>query len=352
MSTKKEISKYEYIINGNTHTMDTNRYTSSITNPSSVKVKVTDIVNNVSDISCTLKNNIVKLTGTCTATLYNNKTEIIVTSNSKISKYQYIIDGKSYTKDTNKFTSSVVKPSNVSVKIKDINNNIAEIKCSKKSSITTPKPALKIVTDSRGKNCLQGKVCYVQDDFSDARHVYCSLNQESSCGTIGSKGCSLTSVAIVIASGGGKSRNGKLFNPWTVLEEIYPVVSNNGYCDGGCSLWHNIKRALSNVGLSTTNNLSITDTNAALVIKNHLKKGYPVIVWAKDGAYTYVGHYMVLLGVKDDKYVFLSDPANSSGTFKKEYNGRPYYVDTWIPFSDLVSGNVKEYVLVGPRGMF
>ena len=289
--------------------------------------------------------------GTCVATTYYNKTDVKVniTSSRTISSYSYILDGSTLANiQSSSYVSNKVKPSSVSVKIKDSLGNSNVIVCS-----IANQTERKIVTNSKGKNCLEGLACYVQYDYQNtARYPFCSMSgDQSSCGGIGQSGCSITATTNAIAAMGVKSRSGALYNPYTVYDELYPIHAN-GTCNGGCSAWERMRDAVINAGLSAPANVGGISASSMSTIINHLRKGYPVIVWAKNGAYTSGGHYMALLGVRSDGYVFLSDSANSHGTFKSNYNGHQYHVDTWISTNDLINGNVREYLLVGPKGMF
>ena len=290
--------------------------------------------------------------GTCKATLSYNKTEVKVniTTEREISSYEYIIDGESTGSTQSKsYVSDKIKPATVKVKVTDSINNQNEIICSLEDKLSR-----QIVTDAKGKSCLEGFACYVQYDYGNAgTHPYCSMsNNPNSCGGIGRNGCSITSASIAIAAMGVKSSKGTLHNPYTVWEELYPINKRTGQCNGGCSGWSRIRDAVVNAGLTAPRTVSNVNSKNMGMITDHLKKGYPVIIRAASGPFTKNGHYMALLGIREDGQVFLSDSANVSGTKKAIYNGRQYYVDTWIPTNDLITGNVKEFLLVGPAGMY
>ena len=291
--------------------------------------------------------------GTCKATLYYNKTEIKVTMSTKreISSYEYIIDGvSSNSTQTNTYISTKVKPSSIKVKVKDSINNQNEIICTKENKLTR-----NIVTDAAGKNCLEGMTCYVQYNYSNSsRYPFCSMvNNPNSCGGIGRNGCSITSTSNAIANMGVKSKNGSLYTPYTVWDELYPINKKTGQCNGGCSGWSRMRDAIINAGLSAPKSVSRVSNSTMSQITDHLKKGYPVIVWAEGKPFASgSAHYLTLIGIREDGYVFLSDSANVNGTKKAFYNNKQYYVDTWIPTSDLITGNIKEFLLVGPKGMF
>ena len=117
--------------------------------------------------------------------------------------------------------------------------------------------------------------------------------------------------------------------------------------------WTRLRDSIINAGLSAPKDVSPINKGTISQITDHLKKGYPVIVWSKGKPFASgTAHYMTLIGIREDGYVFLSDSANSKGINKAVYNGKQYYVDTWISTDDLITGNVKEFLLVGPKGMF
>ena len=290
--------------------------------------------------------------GNCKATLYYDRTEVkvTITNNREISSYEYNLGGKITTSQSNTLKSTVVQPATIKVKIKDIVNNQNEITCSIKKDLER-----KIVTDAKGKNCLEGYKCYVQFDYGNAgRYPFCSMsNNPNSCGGIGRNGCSITSATNAIAAMGKKSSDGTLYNPYSVWSELYPINKSTGKCNGGCSGWSRIRDAVVNAGLTAPKSVSDLNKNTMSMVTENLKKGYPVIVYSKGAPFAGgSAHYMTLLAINSAGQVFLSDSANVNGTKKAYYNGRQYYVDTWIPTSDLISGNVKEFLLVGPPGMY
>ena len=297
-----------------------------------------------------------KAEGECKVTWKSDYTQIEVNMNNAemISSYEYIIDGKKELLSISKsYKSTTIKPKKVNVKVKDNYNNTTTLNCE-----IEDKSVPEIVTDARGKNCLEGHVCYVQYDYGNWRYPYCSMPENpNSCGGIGRNGCSITSTSIAIANLGVRSKNGELYNPFTVWEELYPIDKSTGECSGGCSAWTRMRDAIINAGLSAPKSYEyfVYKENWMQEITEHLKKGYPVIVYARESAYTDKGHYMALIAVRDDNYVFLSDPALPEGgkyTEKKFYKGKQYYADTWIPISDLITGDMNSYLLVGPPGYF
>ena len=289
--------------------------------------------------------------GTCVAETFYDRTEITtkVESTREVSSYDYIINNETFTSQTNKYTSKITNPASVKVKIKDIINNSTEINCTIKNGLVK-----KIVTNSKGKNCLEGYYCYVQYDYNDTKNYpYCSMpNNPSTCNGISHSGCSITAVTIAIASLGAKSKNGNIFNPYTIWEEAYPINKKTGECNGGCSGWTRMKEAAINAGLSAGPKVIHLNKNSAPQLIEHLKKGFPAVVHAGDGPYARQrGHYLAILGIREDNYVFLSDPGLESGTLKEKINGKQYYADTWVPVEDLISGKIDEFLLVAPKGV-
>ena len=291
--------------------------------------------------------------GTCNAIMYYGRTEVSVnvTSTREISSYEYIVGSvSSGSTQTKTYSANVTKPNIVKVILTDSINNKTEIECTKEDKLNR-----KIVTDAKGKNCLEGFTCYVQHDYGDSgRYPYCSMaNNEATCGGIGRSGCSITSATNAIAALGVKSSNGQLYNPYTVWEELYPVNKKTGKCNGGCSGWTRIRDSIVNAGLTAPIKKESFNKNTLPTVISNLSKGYPVIIYVQGEPYSKGrGHYMTLLAINEMGYVFLSDSDNKSGINKSFYNGRQYYVDTWINPDDLLTGNVKEFLLVGPPGVF
>ncbi len=290
--------------------------------------------------------------GTCQATIYFDRTEVEVTITSKnlIKSYQYDLNNKlSGVLDVNKYIGEKLDPktAKVKVKVKDVIDNESEINCT-----IVDESVRKVVTDSNGKNCLEGYICYVQFDFTNGdRYPFCPIDDLNTCGSIARTGCSITSLANAVSVFGLKSRLGNAHTPYTLWDEVYPINNKNvGSCWGGCSAWQKIRTAAKTLGLSASS-ITRLDNTTANALKEHLKKGYPVILHAGKGPYASGnGHYLSLLGIRDDGYVFLSDSANRSGTANPRNNS--YIVDTWVSVDRLISGHVDYYVLIGPKGMF
>lgn len=313
--------------------------------------------NNIVSKSITI-DNISKdtLNGICKATWYSQYTNIDVLLNTtkNISHYEYIInDKKEVTKINKNYQSSTIKPNNVEVIIKDDIGNDNTIKCS-----IEDKSDPQVYVDSSGRNCIEGYKCYLQYDYGNSsKYPYCSMSDNpNSCGGIGRNGCSITAATIAISGFGLKSKNGEIYNPYTVWEELYPVNKSTGQCNAGCSAWSRIKNAITNAGLSATSILKMSSDRSMLI--EHLKKGYPAVAWAGTGPYARnKGHYMAIIAIRSDGFVFLSSSSHpfSKGddqTLAGKDNGKQYYVNTWVSLDDLSKGNVPYFILVGPANMY
>ncbi len=295
--------------------------------------------------------------GTCTATLYYNKTEVVVniTTSREISSYEYFIDNVSSKElQTNTYTNSKVNPTNIKVKVKDSINNQNEITCTKVNKLTR-----NIVTNEKGKNCLEGMTCYLQGEWGSRNYPYCSMadkkdgSPNNTCNGIPGSGCSITSATNAIAAMGIKSKNGELYNPWTVYDELYPVNKKTGKCGGGCSGWERIRDAIVAAGLTAPKTITRLKQDTLHMITDNLKKGYPVIIHANGHPYSKSkGHYLTIIGIREDGYIFVTDSDNTQGINKATYNGKQYYVDTWIDPQDLITGNIDEFLLVGAPGVY
>ncbi len=288
--------------------------------------------------------------GSCVAYLYFDHTDVkvTITNNKEISSYKYYLNNlASKELYSNTYTSKTINPTSVKVKVIDIYNNKNEITCKLEKKFKR-----KEYTDSKGKTCLEGFICYNQGDYwNESQYPYCS--KTGMCGSIAKKGCSITSVTIAISGFNKKSKNGNPYTPYTLYDEAYPINKRTGECGGGCSGWSKIREAAINVGLTAPRNVIKLDSSTASTLTNHLKKGYPAVVWAKGQPYAGgSAHYMAIIGIREDGYVFLSDPALREGTSKGYYNNRTYYANTWVPISDLISGNVREFLPIGPAGMY
>ena len=295
--------------------------------------------------------------GSCTAVWKSDYTEVNVDiKNTIISSYEYIIDDKTESISVSKnFKSKTLKPNNVKVKLKDFSGNESEIICA-----IEDKREPRIYQDSHGRNCIEGFICYLQYDYAQKeKYPFCSMNDKpNTCGGISRNGCSITSASIAIAAFKARSSNGEIYNPFTVWEELYPINKTTGQCNGSCSGWTSIRTSIINAGLSAPKHYASLSRTSFAEIREHLKKGYPIVVHASTGPYASgTGHYMTLLAIRSDDYVFLSssshpDIKGNDPTIAGKISGKQFYANTFIPINDLIDANIDGYLLVGPAGLF
>ena len=292
--------------------------------------------------------------GTCTATAYYNRTEVkvSVTTEKAISSYEYLFNNNSVaTIQSNYYSINQEKPTIVNVKIKDSIGNTNTLSCN-----IIDQTVRNVVTDSKGKNCLEGYKCYIQWHYTDeVHHLYCSYNRDDACGSIAVRGCSITSLAIAASGFNIKSPSGKENTPYVLWEETYPINKNTGRCNAGCSSWSRIIEGAFNLGLSASPKVTSLNKNTISILTDHLNNGYPAVVHARKGTpggFAGGGHYLAVIGIRNDGYVFISDPATYRGTNGMYYNGKQYHLDTYIPPEDLITGNIDEFILIGPKGYF
>ena len=165
---------------------------------------------------------------------------------------------------------------------------------------------------------------YKQGDYSDGKVMY---NATGSLGTIKQNGCLPTSIAVIATGYGKTSSNGQLYTPETIITEgIQPAISN----------YSNAKNAFSRLGLKLgTQKKTATSANQEDMMSN-LLAGNPILVHASSGYYTGGGHYMVLLGAKQDngiQSVYLSNVGSKSKT-------------GWVELTTLINRNVDWYAVV------
>lgn len=290
--------------------------------------------------------------GSCTAKWKSDSTIVSVVPKTGLSvdTYEYIINDKTeIINSLSEYNSKTIKPETVMVKVKTSDGKKGKIKCNIDEKI---EPV--IITNEKGKNCLEGFTCYIQYDYQDSNHPYCSMQPDThpnSCGGIGRNGCSITAASMAIANMGVKSSKGELYNPFTVHEELYNFNYDKkmGACWGGCSGWSKIKDSIINAGLSASKTTNL-EKSVYEDIYAHLRKGYPIILHAAKGNYAMSnGHYLVLFAVREDNAVYMSDPSNKSG-IKNDASGSE--VDTWVMLDTLADGHIDNFMMVGPAGMF
>lgn len=279
--------------------------------------------------------------GTCTAILYNDRTEVSVYSSSElpIRKYAYIFDDVRYDNIKNNSYKSLVKnPKVVKVVVENAVGTTIEMTCN-----IVDKSYREIYVDSNGKNCLEGFICYNQNDYYLESIPFCSTE---SCGPISTRGCSVTSMSTIISRYGVKSSNGQPYTPYTLTSEVYNKVCSS-YCSGATAT-KNVVRLL---GLSASKTYWGIGENKKKLI-NFLKNDTPVLIRVGPGAYTNSnGHLMAILGINSEGKVFLAN-TNKYGTISY-YNGR-YKWNTWVTIEEIESGagNSDWFMAIGPAGMY
>jgi len=139
-----------------------------------------------------------------------------------------------------------------------------------------------------------------------------------SYGTIGSSGCGPTSVAICASGFGIKLNPGQLVQKWTGAK-LYASYTSNG-------------KLLNMIGLKQTK------VSGATLLK-HLATGKPAIGRCRKGYYTSGGHYIAIVGIRDNNgvtQVYISNPGSRSKT-------------GWTAYSVLNSRGVFEFYIVDKK---
>ena len=277
-----------------------------------------------------------KPVGKCEVTMYNDSTQVLVrvTTENPIETYEYKLNStKSGKIKTNTYKTNLSDIKTASTTITDIYNNSSTITCSIKDSRTA-----QIYTDSFGKPCIKGYVCYQQGKY---RERFCStvLDDGPRCGPIAETGCSITSLATIISRYNKKSLSGELYNPNTLVTEILNVKYPTNYGSGTTA----IRNVLNEVGLSVSGHYDLKKSTYQYV-KACLKKG-PVLVHATPGYYTTGKHFMALLAINDKEEVFLYDPARAGNKPSKR-------IDNWTTVELLKEGEVDYFMCVAEKGVY
>lgn len=298
--------------------------------------RVKEVIISVDNIDKTPPN------GTCTATYNTNNTttiEVSALSDKVISNYEYIIDGKTASKSSSiKYVSSIKKPSIVSVKMTDSINNTNVINC-----LIIDKSVPEIYVNADGKNCLEGYTCFIQGKYNNPDAYYCSASADTGCGTIAQRGCSVTSMATALSKWNFRSKNGEIYNPETLTNEVYHQVCPYKQYYSGDTCFRNVAEYFS---LTTSKTLSFSRENYD-ILKSYLRQGYPVIIQASKGAYTDGGHLMAILGINnnDEVYLFQTGKAETNSMW------RDYKVNTWVPIDQLRTGGVNDFRAIINKGV-
>lgn len=120
---------------------------------------------------------------------------------------------------------------------------------------------------------------------------------------IGIAGCGPTSLAMVYSGLTGKTDQ----NPASVCK----LSEDKGYyvANVGTS-WDLMTKGANDLGIKSEQ-LSLFENN----LVSHLQKGHPIICSVKKGDFTYSGHFIVLTGYKDGKFI-INDPNSKANSQK------------------------------------
>lgn len=107
-------------------------------------------------------------------------------------------------------------------------------------------------------------------------------------------GCGPTTIAMVVA--GLTERND--VTPYTVAKY---AMENNYYSESGTK-WALMKEGIKHFGIK-----SRELNNSKKLIFKELEKGHPIICSMKPGIFTTTGHFIAIVGIKDNKFI-VHDP--------------------------------------------
>ena len=170
---------------------------------------------------------------------------------------------------------------------------------------------------------------YKQLDYKSVPPYY---NAVGTWGNISDQGCMPSSIAIIASGYGKTSKNGSLYTPVTIVNELLPGNNGNKTNGAAYSTEGNLQTTIKKLGLSASGRVNITNKSVAKQqILNHLKSGKPIIIHATKGYYTSGGHFMTLL-CADGNRVYLSNPGSREN--------KTGYVD----IDTFLSRNVDWYV--------
>lgn len=124
-------------------------------------------------------------------------------------------------------------------------------------------------------------------------------------GNIGSSGCSITSLAMVVSYlTAGTDRDNWVF-PSDIRDEIIKHTGNyNTFYVGNGQSWSIMSAVAGYYGLTCSEISSASIVSA-------LAQGKPVIMSCKPGEFTSTGHFIVLTGLTEDGYITVNDPNSS-----------------------------------------
>lgn len=187
--------------------------------------------------------------------------------------------------------------------------------------------------DSKGNACLTPYTCFKQGDYGLGQANFCST---STCGSIATRGCSVTSWSTILSMFVTDS-NGDVYTPPRITNEImYANKLCSRYCSGSTAA----RKVFNYFGLETSEVYKTKNSEDRKKLIKHLKEGNPALLRVGAGCYTTGGHIMAILAINDEGLVWLYDPA-------KNRPGR----NTWVSLSEIVScsGSSSWFMLVGPK---
>lgn len=107
-------------------------------------------------------------------------------------------------------------------------------------------------------------------------------------------GCGPTTIAMVVAGLTGRND----VTPYTVAKY---AMENNYYSESGTK-WALMKEGIKHFGIK-----SRELNNSKKLIFKELEKGHPIICSMKPGIFTTTGHFIAIVGIKDNKFI-VHDP--------------------------------------------
>ena len=270
-------------------------------------------------------------TGVCNAITYKDYTDVTIKNVSEEScVYNYETNSYSsvyMNQDT--YRMPIGELENVSVNVKDLAGNIGKINCTVEKDLSVIN---KEYINEKGYNCIEPYTCLKQGDYW--RTEYCYYSTET-CGPINKRGCSITSVATVLSKWDKRSKNGELYTPYTLMDEVYGSCSH-------CSGTTQTRKVFEKLGLQVVRNpennkdwFSLNMKNYDILL-NHLKTGNPAVIRVSHengGWYTDGGHIMSLLTANSEGLVYLYDTGTKIGT----KNSWGHAVNTFVPLEDVIN---------------
>lgn len=130
---------------------------------------------------------------------------------------------------------------------------------------------------------------------------------------IGSSGCSVTSLAMVISY----LRSGSSADGWVYPSDVVKMIAdrnggnyNKFYSGDAGQSWDIFPAVAGYYGIKCS---QISSSS----IINSLVQGRPVIMSCKPGEFTSKGHFIVITGIDADGYCYVNDPSHSDKSYKK-----------------------------------